>query len=585
MLRHPAVLQLMSLSRWLSWGLRAQTRCTNSHHNRSMGYRWCLISLGLLLIPGIGLLWNYGRVDLALKVDDCNALAAAAEKAQAMLQKIKQMSERSDELTGEQAKDMLRRMNQVSQHGLERAADSNSIEEDRQKLAEAKERLGALQGASDFLKTQIHNYDAKLEAANAEVTAAQNRIEEHKLLDARLKGAEARLREHQKQLEQKAEAREEAPTAGTPAPTLAACQDRRTTGVKWKNGSPATCAQLSRYCTHRQYGSKIRSVCPRTCNVCKAQASLRATAQSPRVPPASPASLVVPAASPVNSKIHVCYTPEDTESQLSYMMRSMNSIWMSAEESTRKRLVFHIFGNELNLFSNLLSSLKWRDMSPLQIKVYRGATNIVPQKRRVYSNLKKLAKEEVYVRFFIPDLLDWDVEKYLYLDTDTIVVSDLALAYDVALHSKQFTLAAGVQNTDGCTMDKMFRLEDERIQHLGILPWDVCLSGGAFIVDRWRWTRENRTQRWQHWVEENYKQQLYYLGCMPPQMLDFHGQWEQLPDNLIRDWKKHSCCPPEVDEPLLLESVIIHPMKQLTHPGSFRHLLEVDGKVAGYQGT
>jgi len=206
--------------------------------------------------------------------------------------------------------------------------------------------------------------------------------------------------------------------------------------------------------------------------------------------------------------------------------------------------------------------------------VYEGVTDLVPKKRKVHSTLKKLAKDEVYVRFFIPHILDKSVGKYLYLDTDTLVVADLAAAYDGVLNGK-YTLAAGAQNTSLCTLGKMLDLSDERLKPLGIKASDKCLSGGAFFVDRWRWLKENRTQRWQHWIDENYKKKLYYLGCMPPQMIDFHNQWEEVPDTLLRDFKGHKCCPPKYSGSLLQngQSVIIHPFKSIADAGDLKHLL------------
>jgi lipopolysaccharide biosynthesis glycosyltransferase len=273
--------------------------------------------------------------------------------------------------------------------------------------------------------------------------------------------------------------------------------------------------------------------------------------------------------------IHVCYTPEDTDEQISRMIRSMRSVLVSALATTRDRLVFHIFGNKLTKLDGYLGTLKRSAELPKGIKVYRGATDLVPKKRKVHSSLKKLAKDEVYVRFFIPSILDESVDKFLYLDTDTAVFADLAAVYDQVLKGK-YTLAAGVQNKAKCNLGKMLVLSDPRLQALGIKSNDECLSGGAFFVDRWRWLKENRTQRWQHWINENYKKQLYYLGCMPPQMIDFHNQWEQLPSTWLRDFKGHKCCPPKYSGSLLLngQSVIVHPFKNIEDAGDFRHYFE-----------
>lgn len=292
--------------------------------------------------------------------------------------------------------------------------------------------------------------------------------------------------------------------------------------------------------------------------------------------------------------IHICYTPEYDDTQLLYMARSIKSIVSFASPKTRRRLVFHIFGqgklwlymnNRLDRYLAFLGNVNiYHPKRIPQVKLYTSATRHVTDNRKVWGAgmLQKLAKKEVYIRFYIPQLIEQRVDKYLYLDTDTVALSDVADQYDAALSSGEYTMAAGVQNPDICTLGKMMTINDTRIADYGIKYGDECLSGGAFYVDRWRWLKENRTERWQFWVEENAKQKLYYLGCMPPQMIDFHKQWQQLAAESIRDWKKLECCPPRFGDQELLtkQTAILHPIKKLRDPGIFRKrfAINISGK-------
>eukprot|EP00746_Dinoflagellata_sp_MGD_P147762 gnl/MRDRNA2_/MRDRNA2_80078_c0_seq1.p1 gnl/MRDRNA2_/MRDRNA2_80078_c0~~gnl/MRDRNA2_/MRDRNA2_80078_c0_seq1.p1 ORF type:complete len:537 (+),score=83.21 gnl/MRDRNA2_/MRDRNA2_80078_c0_seq1:241-1851(+) len=281
----------------------------------------------------------------------------------------------------------------------------------------------------------------------------------------------------------------------------------------------------------------------------------------------------------VKGLINVCYAPDNSDSQLSYMVRSIRSILYFASDTTRKRLVFHIFSANLTRLAAHVASMGWHQNSFPSFRVYNGATQVVTKKRAVWSKFAwKLSVEQNYVRAYIPQLIDKAIEKFMYLDTDTIVVSDISRMYDAALRDGNFTLAAGFQNrtANPCVaMQHQYDMSSKRVKHLDIQKNDPSLTSSIFVADRWRWLRENRTGLIEYWLEENWKKMLWHLGMMPSMILSFQKNWEVLPQELARDWKGHTCCPPKFDGPELLEnrSVVLHPFKKVVDPGIFEQFL------------
>ena len=189
-------------------------------------------------------------------------------------------------------------------------------------------------------------------------------------------------------------------------------------------------------------------------------------------------------------KIHICYTPENTPEQLRRMARSMFTVLAHLKIELWSNVVFHIFGDQLGDLNTYVDFGVSHLLHRPQLKVYLKATIHVLHERKVYSEHQKLLKEEVYVRFYIPFIIDKSVEKYLYLDTDTIVLSDITTLYN-SVNLIEWTLAAGVQRASVCNLGKMLDLADERLRDLGIQDSDPCMSGGVFYVNTSRWIKEN----------------------------------------------------------------------------------------------
>ena len=243
------------------------------------------------------------------------------------------------------------------------------------------------------------------------------------------------------------------------------------------------------------------------------------------------------------------------------ILRSMTSVYATASPSTRKRL--HLFV----MYDDAVSIDRVKRL-PLAVNItylYKPVAAL-PVQPRVWgygwhdARLDKLASPGNYWRFFLPSLLPSE-EKVLYLDTDTLVLSDVGHVYDRALQSERFVMAAGMQSKRNCWFSRLIDLRDKRLKapEYDIDPSGACLTSSAMLIHIPRWNARNISAMLWHVVAMNAEQRLYALGSLPPLMIVMGQNWEMLPETDVRDMKAKSCC----DNIDTSQACILHPVKYI----------------------
>ena len=87
----------------------------------------------------------------------------------------------------------------------------------------------------------------------------------------------------------------------------------------------------------------------------------------------------------------------------------------------------------------------------------------------------------VYYRLFFPLLLPSEIEKVIYLDTDTLVIGDLSELYN--LNVDQVPVAAAVE------------MEMEVRSDLGIHQKDEYFNSGVMLINLYQWRQQQVTER------------------------------------------------------------------------------------------
>lgn len=114
-----------------------------------------------------------------------------------------------------------------------------------------------------------------------------------------------------------------------------------------------------------------------------------------------------------------------------------------------------------------------------------------------------------YYRLLVPQFLDGHVDRYLYLDADTIVCDDLSPVFDV--------------QTNGVTVCAVENPNFDRHGSLKMNPSSTYFNSGVILVDVQRWIQERITERTVMFVRENSEAIHFVDQCGLNAVID--GEW------------------------------------------------------------
>ncbi|KAL6532298.1 putative galacturonosyltransferase-like 4 [Orobanche gracilis] len=128
-----------------------------------------------------------------------------------------------------------------------------------------------------------------------------------------------------------------------------------------------------------------------------------------------------------------------------------------------------------------------------------------------------------YARIYMSDILPNSVKRVIYLDSDIIVVDDIAKLWRVDLGDKVLAAPeychANFTNyyTDAFWSDVNLARTFE-----GRRP--CYFNTGVMVVDIDAWRRGGFTQRVEEWMAVQKNKRIYHLGSLPPVLLVFAGE-------------------------------------------------------------
>ena len=120
---------------------------------------------------------------------------------------------------------------------------------------------------------------------------------------------------------------------------------------------------------------------------------------------------------------------------------------------------------------------------------------------------KRLRNKFNYVRFFLPELLP-SIHKVIYLDTDVIVLVDLALLYDKYLLGPT-TIALAACDRSRKPLRRYVNFTSEEVISSGSDLYTGAFNAGVLVMRLDNWQNENVTSKVRYWMEANSKSQLY----------------------------------------------------------------------------
>lgn len=212
------------------------------------------------------------------------------------------------------------------------------------------------------------------------------------------------------------------------------------------------------------------------------------------------------------SLVHVAITLD-----VEYLRGSIAAVHSILQHSTcPENIFFHFLVSDTNLETLVRSTFP-----QLKFKVYYFDPDIV---RNLISTSVRQALEQPlnYARNYLADLLEPCVRRVIYLDSDLVVVDDIAKLWTTSLGSRTI----GAPEYCHANFSKYFTAtfwSDKRFSATFNGRKPCYFNTGVVVIDLVKWRRVGYTRRIERWMEIQKSDRIYELGSLPPFLLVFAG--------------------------------------------------------------
>lgn len=154
---------------------------------------------------------------------------------------------------------------------------------------------------------------------------------------------------------------------------------------------------------------------------------------------------------------------------------------VSVIENNKKieTIVFHIF--ETGMSIETIQSIKELEQDNIKIYFYDVEKEIKFMQAKVASDWAKKNSYMTYARFYMPALLPEEIDKFLYLDSDTLVTGTLE---DLKFSNNGNYIVAGVKDT----LPYFYK---KKVGDIG----GTYINAGVLLVEKNKWINENVTEK------------------------------------------------------------------------------------------
>ncbi|KAJ6686659.1 HEXOSYLTRANSFERASE [Salix purpurea] len=212
------------------------------------------------------------------------------------------------------------------------------------------------------------------------------------------------------------------------------------------------------------------------------------------------------------SLVHVAITLD-----VEYLRGSVAAVHSILQHSMcPENVFFHFLVSETNLESLVRSTFP-----QLKLKVYYFDPEIV---RSLISTSVRQALEQPlnYARNYLADLLEPCVKRVIYLDSDLVVVDDIAKLWTTSLGSRTI----GAPEYCHANFTKYFTASfwsEKRFSGTFRGRKPCYFNTGVMVIDlvKWRWV--GYTKRIERWMAIQKSHRIYELGSLPSYLLVFAG--------------------------------------------------------------
>lgn len=202
-----------------------------------------------------------------------------------------------------------------------------------------------------------------------------------------------------------------------------------------------------------------------------------------------------------------------------YLRGTMAAVFSMLQHSTcPENLKFHFLSAHTapKLFSSIKSTFPY-----LNFKTYAFDSNRV--RGKISRSIRQALDQPMnYARIYLADILPSDMGRVIYLDSDLVVVDDIAKLWGVDMEDKVVAAPEYCQaNFTQYFTDAFWSDPDLSKTFQGRNPY--YFNTGVMVVDVDKWRKGGYTQKVEEWMALQKRVRLYHLGSLPPFLLVFAG--------------------------------------------------------------
>lgn len=212
--------------------------------------------------------------------------------------------------------------------------------------------------------------------------------------------------------------------------------------------------------------------------------------------------------------IHVAMTLD-----INYLRGTMAALLSILQHSTcPENLSFHFLSAhyEPQLYSSINSTFPF-----LNFKVYQFDSNRV--RGKISKSIRQALDQPLnYARIYLVDIIPIHVKRVIYLDSDIIVVDDIAKLWSVDMEEKVVAAPEYCHANFSQYFTQAFWSDQELAKTFE--GRKACyFNTGVMVVDVEKWREGEYTKKVEEWMLVQKQKRIYQLGSLPPVLLVLAG--------------------------------------------------------------
>lgn len=203
--------------------------------------------------------------------------------------------------------------------------------------------------------------------------------------------------------------------------------------------------------------------------------------------------------------------------------------------SCPENVYFHFIAAEFDPASpRVLTRLVRNTFPSLNFKVYifreDSVINLISSSIRV-----ALENPLNYARNYLGDILDPNVNRVIYLDSDVVLVDDIQKLWNITLQNNRVIGAPEYCHANFTIYFTDNFWSDPVLSRTFGSKKPCYFNTGVMVMDLRKWRKGNYRRKIENWMEVQRKRRIYELGSLPPFLLVFAGNIEPIDHR----WNQH----------------------------------------------